>query len=718
MPKAKKTKNLIEKQFVFNSDNIQEIIEKQSQGFSLPRYMNPWFMNQQGVRRKGVVYGWTEEELQEFTKCAFDIHYFANTYCKIKSEDGQVRQMKLRKYQYKVLDAYTKNRFTLNMSSRQTGKTICAAIVLLHYAIFNTNKGIMIVANKAETVVEIVDKIKNIYKLLPFFIKPGIVNWNTRTVVFDNGCRIKSQARSKEPAIGFTIDFLYLDEFAHIPKNIINHYYKAVVPTVSSIKGSKIVITSTPNGANLFKDLVMGASLPDGHPDKNMYDLIKVYWYQVPDGKFDDGTTGTRFDPKIYPNTHDLKTHHQTIDTIEQSLRQAGYKTVQEIEITEKGDKSFIRVLHEPGKVEIDQVREFKVDNVDLLKLATITNWKEQETKLIGGEESFNQEYGLQFIAGSKRVLSASTAKKLEARTTKYEHREIEVLDKRLRVDYSELRWAPDFIEADRNKYYWVTALDISEGLGQDDSVLNMFRLMVRSDEWLKENKIKTLSDAFYLKQTGIYNFNKINHKTDLPELFYLLHFDYLDSNRVRSIVEYNGPGGTFLSMLPHVFDQKNNFGNFVFVRFYHSQKDKVKKIGLKVTRNKKELVKAYIDAVETDKLYVDEQKTLEQMDNFIKVETRSGDYTYKADAGHDDIVMTEVHASTFFDSQEYKNLCYTYFSELESSTQTLIDAAMDLDYNPDAISYKNLNNILSRNKGKLKKSDKYTGGTGRFMRK
>jgi len=111
-----------EKQFVFNSDNILEIIDKQSQGYALPRYMNPWFKNQIGVRKSGVVYEWTDFEIDEFTKCALDIHYFANNYCQIKSEDGQVRQMKLRDYQYKVLDTYTKNRFTLNMSSRQTGK--------------------------------------------------------------------------------------------------------------------------------------------------------------------------------------------------------------------------------------------------------------------------------------------------------------------------------------------------------------------------------------------------------------------------------------------------------------------------------------------------------------------------------------------------------------------------------------------------------------------
>jgi hypothetical protein len=721
--KKKNTRNIIDKQFVFNSDNINDIIQKQASGFALPRHMNPWFKNQAGVRRAGLVWAWTTEELEDFARCAYDIHYFANHFCKIKSEDGQIRQMTVRDYQYGVLDAYTKNRFTINMSSRQTGKTVCAAIVLLHYAIFNTNKGIMIVANKAETVVEIIDKIKNIYKLLPFYLKPGIINWNTRTIVFENGCRIKSQARSKEPAIGFTIDFLYMDEFAHIPPNTITHYYKAVVPTVSSIKGSKIVITSTPNGANLFKDLVVGASYDEGHPDKNMYKLIKVYWHQVPDGTFDvigpDGKKlrGTRFDAKIYPMDHELRNHDLEIEDLEKGLKDMGFMTVVETETHDTGEKQFIRVRHENGVSDIDTVRTLSINGVELIRMSNITNWKEQETKLIGGEEAFNQEYGLQFLAGSKRVLSANIAKVLEERTTQYEFREVEVLDRRLKVDYEQLRFHPEFDETTRNKFHWLCIADVSEGLGLDDSVLNWFRLLPRSKEWLESNKIKALHEAFYYKQAMIYNFNRINHKTDLADFFYLMNFEYLDPQRVKAVVEYNGPGSSFLTALPFVFNQNNQYGNYPFVRYYHNQRDKRKKVGIKVTRNKKELVKSYTVAIESDTLYVDERKTLEQMDSFIKVETKSGDYTYKADSGHDDIVMTLVTGSTFVETPDFKSVCYAAYQELNSEMQKLIDQSMDLNYNPDAISYKNLGRAISKANDQ-KSGGRYSGGTGRFVRK
>lgn len=114
----KKEDKNIQRQFVFTSENIKEIEEKISIGIQIPRYQNPWFKNQGAVRRTGCIYGWNNQELEEFAKCKMDIHYFANNYCKIKTEDGQVKQMKLRDYQYKVLDVYDKNRFVINMSSR------------------------------------------------------------------------------------------------------------------------------------------------------------------------------------------------------------------------------------------------------------------------------------------------------------------------------------------------------------------------------------------------------------------------------------------------------------------------------------------------------------------------------------------------------------------------------------------------------------------------
>jgi hypothetical protein len=64
--------------------------------------------------------------------------------------------------------------------------TISASIFMLHTILFSNDKNIMIVANKGDTAVEIVDKNKSIYSLLPFFLKPGIKTWNQKSLTFEN----------------------------------------------------------------------------------------------------------------------------------------------------------------------------------------------------------------------------------------------------------------------------------------------------------------------------------------------------------------------------------------------------------------------------------------------------------------------------------------------------------------------------------------------------
>ncbi len=683
------------RQFVFTGENVTDIIDRTSMGFQIPRHQNPWFKNEIGVRKRGCPYGWTTHEITEFAKCKMDIHYFANNYCKIKTEDGFVKQMKLRDYQYKVLDVYDKNRFVINMSSRQTGKTVTAAITMLHYCIFNDNKGVMIVANKGDTVIEIVDKIKNIYKLLPFFLKPGIVNWSQKAIVFENGCRIKTQARSKEPAIGFTIDFLYMDEFAHIPAAIARHYYKAAVPTVSSINNSKILITSTPNGANLFKELVEGAEKPEGHPDKNQYKCIRVYWHEVPG----------RLDPKFYPIDKEMRKHKVTLDDVRIKLTSLGMKFTEAKEQSDTGEKTYLKIDHENGKWDVEKIRtEVKIGDLMIAQVGTVNNWKETETKLIGGEEAFNQEYNIQFISGSKRILNAKTAMRLDARKTEYSWDKIDVLE-RLRFTYDELRWHPDFIHSEHKKVYGITTIDVSEGLGQDYSTMNMFQLKLRPAEWLANNKIKNMFEAFQLKQIGLYQGNRL-HPTELADLFYLTQFEYFNPDRWKCIFEVNGPGGRFFDAMSHTMDGNNDFGDYIFIRYKHALTNKFKRPGKKVTSNKKDDVKLYIKYIEDDTIYVDEVTTYSEMENFIKIETRSGNITYKADAGHDDIVMGLVNMSTLFETREWQNMCHMYYTnELTKEEQDLVDRALDLGYNPNAQGYKTLSKALKQNRGNMNRS-------------
>ena len=587
-----------------------------------------------------------------------------------------------------------------------THNTISAAITILHYITFNNDKGVMIVANKANTVIEIIDKIKNIYKELPFFLKTGVINWSNRSLAFENGCRIKSEARTKEPSIGFTIDFLYLDEFAHIPSSIINHYYRSVVPTVSSITNSKIIITSTPNGYNLFHELWEGANREKGDPKKNPYMPLKVYWHQVPG----------RLNTKLYFN--DLELGRKKLNKLDilAYMRSLGMTIEEKMEVTDKGElNTYYAIIYTP-EFNIDYIRALRYENTPFGEFSIITNWEEQETMLIGSKENFDQEYNLHFLTGSKRLFEPSVMNYIHGNRAEYEHVQFDILDNDLGFGYSELKWIKDrpdiFNVANMKKYYYKVSLDIGEGLGQDSSVINIFKLCKRSNEEIEKLKPKDMYDMFQYVQVGKYSYNMVS----IPEfarLFYYLIFEILDPERVKVVLEINTYGGEFLAKLPQVNDGNNNYGSYVFLRYKHRIDATERKIGLKLTKNKNIIVKNFQTCVNSNSIIINEPNTIKQLDTFVKHDTKAGNVVYKAETGHDDDIMTCINGSTVLEMTEYKNMCDMVYNDLDRSDIDVIIHKL----NENVEDIYSAANLLKGIKGKTFVKTKNTY-TGRFIRK
>jgi hypothetical protein len=533
--------------------------------------------------------------------------------------------------------------------------TISSSIFMLHTILFNNDKNIMIVANKGDTAVEIVDKIKSIYTLLPFFLKPGIKTWNQKSLTFENGCRIKTSARTKTPAIGFTIDVLYLDEFAHIPSNIIEPYYTAAFPTVSAVNNSKIIITSTPNGMNLFHKLLTDAERPDGDPQKNNYKPMRVYWYQVPG----------RFLTYIRLNNHKLHEYGVTKEDIFKLVNDTwGNVTKVEMKYIVDKLKDVIYVYNNESCSE-DDVRSMTfIDKngheVSIRAISEITTWKEEAIKDIGGEDAFNQEYGLRFINSSKSLLSESIIDELLKGKKNYVFEQIPEFDRKLKFNYSDLKWVDDesFIPLMRKDYKIIISVDISEGLGQDYSVINIFKISQKPKELIEIQKAsyKSISDFFRLEQIGIYRSNIISVK-QLAELLYMIVFEYLNPDNVKIVLELNNYGNTLLAEMPHVFDGNNNYGSSVFFRYKHRSDSNEEKIGLKVGDNKNLMVKDYQDLMMRKGFLITNEDNIREITTFVKHVTTAGNIKYAADVGHDDCVMTIVNSTTVFNKYEYKEM-------------------------------------------------------------
>lgn len=130
---------------IITTEKVKEILEKERLALQLKRTEKLWFNNLEGVRRRGIRFSMTPEELEEYIKCKLSVYYFAEHYCKIKLEDGTVGQMTLRDYQKDIIRLYTENRYSILMASRQVGKCNSFITKLLckkdDGTIFTTNIG-------------------------------------------------------------------------------------------------------------------------------------------------------------------------------------------------------------------------------------------------------------------------------------------------------------------------------------------------------------------------------------------------------------------------------------------------------------------------------------------------------------------------------------------------------------------------------------------------
>jgi len=260
----------------WSTKRIEDLLFKvEEEGLDYKSVDNPFHDGDPELKRANILYEYTQDEILEMERCAKDVVYFSK-YCRVMTDDG-LFYVKLRDYQESVLREYQANRFNIFLAPRQVGKSITSAIVLVWYLLFNHDKNAMILANVGSTAEELMDKIKAIVRGLPWFLKPGMVVNNVMSMKFDNGCRAIAKTTTKTSAIGFTIHFLYMDEFAHIHPNFIESFFRSTYPTVSSSKVSRIIITSTPNGMNKFYEIYRDAVSGD-----NSFNPIRVDWWQVP----------------------------------------------------------------------------------------------------------------------------------------------------------------------------------------------------------------------------------------------------------------------------------------------------------------------------------------------------------------------------------------------------------------------------------------------------
>ena len=243
----------------------------------VPRAQQVCYKGRTGLKAAGVRLNFTQEQVEEFIKCSQDPIYFIKKYCKIVHIDRGVIPFELYDFQEDFINTMHNNSKTILCTARQVGKTITTAAYFLWFAIFHKNKDSAILANKGNTAKEIMNKIQQIYSLVPYWMQPGLVEWNKSTMVLENGSRIFCETTSANSIRGYTITNMLLDEFAFVDTGKAEEFFTSVYPTLSSGKNTKIIIASTPCGLNHFYK-----TYTDAVEGRNGFVAVTVTWQSVP----------------------------------------------------------------------------------------------------------------------------------------------------------------------------------------------------------------------------------------------------------------------------------------------------------------------------------------------------------------------------------------------------------------------------------------------------
>ena len=235
------------------------------------------YLGNPNLKKANVATNFTPEEVQEYIRCSEDPVYFIKTYIKIVSLDRGLIPFEMYDFQVDMTKKFHDSRFNIAKLPRQSGKSTIVTSYLLWYVLFNANVNVAILANKAATSREMLQRLQLSYENLPKWLQQGILQWNRGSLELENGSKIMAASTSSSAVRGMSFNVIFLDEFAFVPNHIADQFFSSVYPTISSGKSTKVIIISTPHGMNMFYKL-----WHDAEKGKNEYIPTEVHWSAVP----------------------------------------------------------------------------------------------------------------------------------------------------------------------------------------------------------------------------------------------------------------------------------------------------------------------------------------------------------------------------------------------------------------------------------------------------
>jgi hypothetical protein len=202
-----------------------------------------------------------------------DDEYFCSQYIKIVNKQGEQVNFKYNTIQQKIddkireLEADGKPVRIIILKARQEGVSTYTQAKILCKTVKNKNRNALVIAHREDSTTAIFNKAKYMYDCLPEAMKPIQRASNAKELIFDKpthyqgdkeglNSKIKVQTAGKE-SIGRseTYHYVHLSEFAFYEGESPKRQLSGILQAVPKTTGTIVIIESTANGFNDFKEI-------------------------------------------------------------------------------------------------------------------------------------------------------------------------------------------------------------------------------------------------------------------------------------------------------------------------------------------------------------------------------------------------------------------------------------------------------------------------------
>ena len=209
-------------------------------------------------------------------RCKQSAQYFIQSCLKIQHPSIGVLPFRLFSYQQRCLSDFRKNRFNIFLKCRQSGISTLSGAYALWFAMFHSNKKILIVSKRDLDATDFLAKnVQFAYDHLPQWMRDI---WETPTrndheLGFSNGSLIRSLTASKETLRSNASSLNIIDESAFISD--MDDMWAGGWSTLQH--GGNVIVISTPNGVGNW----YWSTWTEAVDKINDFNPIRIHWYEM-----------------------------------------------------------------------------------------------------------------------------------------------------------------------------------------------------------------------------------------------------------------------------------------------------------------------------------------------------------------------------------------------------------------------------------------------------